>query len=60
MSLRELSWLFRRSGASDALNLDGGGSTAPVIHGQLKNRPSDREGERPVGNALVLPECDPR
>jgi hypothetical protein len=59
MSLRELSWLFRRIGASDALNLDGGGSTALVIRGQLRNRPSDREGERPVGNALVLLGCTP-
>jgi hypothetical protein len=57
MSLRELSWLFRRIGASDALNLDGGGSTALVIRGRLTNRPSDQQGERPVGNALVLAEC---
>lgn len=60
MSLRELSWLFRRIGASDALNLDGGGSTALVIRRRLTNRPSDREGERPVGNALVLVECGGR
>jgi hypothetical protein len=57
MSLRELSWLFRRIGASDALNLDGGGSTALVIRGRLINRPSDQQGERPVGNALVLAQC---
>jgi hypothetical protein len=57
MSLPELSWLFRRIGASDALNLDGGGSTALVIRGRLMNRPSDAQGERAVGNALVLAEC---
>ena len=57
MTLRELSWLFRRISASAALNLDGGGSTALVVRGRLLNRPSDREGERPVGNALVLAEC---
>lgn len=58
MSLRELSWLFRRIGASDALNLDGGGSTALVIRGRLMNRPSDQQGERAVGNALVLAACE--
>jgi hypothetical protein len=57
MSLEELTWLFARLGASDALNLDGGGSTALVANGALVNRPSDREGERAVGNALALVGC---
>lgn len=65
MSLRELADLLLRLGASDALNLDGGGSTAMVVrsaHGLvLANRPSDKGGERPVANALVIvrrPGCD--
>jgi hypothetical protein len=58
MSLAELAWLFRRIGAAHAVNLDGGGSTAIVVHGELVNRPSDREGERSVGNALALARCD--
>jgi len=59
MTLTELLALFRRLGATDALNLDGGGSTTLVIRGQIQNRPSDSEGERPVGNALVLDTCLP-
>lgn len=54
MSLAELTALFRDLGASDALNLDGGGSTAMVVRGRVVNRPSDKEGERPVANALLL------
>lgn len=57
MTLPELTWLFQRLGASDALNLDGGGSSAMVIDGEVVNRPSDREGERAVGNALALTRC---
>ena len=57
MSLDELTWLFQRLGASDALNLDGGGSSAMVVDGAVVNRPSDRQGERAVGNALVLAGC---
>ncbi|HEX6132613.1 MAG TPA: phosphodiester glycosidase family protein [Longimicrobiales bacterium] len=57
MSLDELTWLFQRLGATDALNLDGGGSSALVVNDRLVNRPSDREGERAVGNALLLDGC---
>ncbi|HEX6306534.1 MAG TPA: phosphodiester glycosidase family protein [Longimicrobiales bacterium] len=57
MSLDELTWLFQRLGASDALNLDGGGSSAMIVDGRLVNRTSDREGERAVGNALVVRGC---
>jgi hypothetical protein len=57
MSLPELSWLFRRVGASDALNLDGGGSSAMVVERRVVNRPSDAQGERAVGNALVVTHC---
>jgi hypothetical protein len=61
MSLRELAELMLGLGASESLNLDGGGSTAMVIAGQdsgsvfrVVNRPSDRGGERAVGNAVGL------
>ena len=57
MSLPELTWLFQRLGASHALNLDGGGSTAMVVNGRVVNRPSDREGVRAVGNALAQAGC---
>ena len=57
MTLPELTDLMFRLGAVDAINLDGGGSTAMAIRGRTVNRPSDREGERAVGNALTLVRC---
>ncbi len=57
MSLRELEWLLLRLGATEAINLDGGGSTAMAIRGELANRPSDPAGERAVANVLALRGC---
>jgi hypothetical protein len=57
MSLAELTWLFVRLGADEAINLDGGGSTAMIVRDSVMNRPSDATGQRPVGNALVLSGC---
>ena len=61
MTLRELATLMLALGARDALNLDGGGSTAfvfadPDSAGVLRvaNHPSDPTGERAVGNALAI------
>lgn len=58
MTLAELAQLFMELGVTDAINLDGGGSTAMLVRGQLVNRPSDVEGERAVGNALSLIRCE--
>jgi hypothetical protein len=56
MSLGELANLLLEFGASEAINLDGGGSTTMVVNGKLVNVPSDQTGERPVSDAiLVLP-----
>jgi exopolysaccharide biosynthesis protein len=41
-------------GADEAVNLDGGGSTAMTVGEELVNRPSDAAGERPIGDAVVL------
>jgi exopolysaccharide biosynthesis protein len=38
----------------DAMNLDGGGSTAMVVDGTLVSHPSDATGERAVGDAIVV------
>jgi large repetitive protein len=57
VTLEETEWLMLRLGASHAINLDGGGSTAFVVAGTLRNRTTDREGERAVGNALALRGC---
>jgi exopolysaccharide biosynthesis protein len=54
MTLPEAARLMRSLGASDALNLDGGGSTTMTIRGQVVNRPSDPGGERPVGDGLFV------
>ena len=54
MSLAELASLMQSLGVAQGLNLDGGGSTTLVIHGQVANHPSDSTGERAVGNALMI------
>lgn len=61
MTLRELGALMLGLGARDAINLDGGGSTTmvyadPDSAGRLRiaNHPSDKEGERTVGDALAV------
>lgn len=54
MTLEELTDFMKALGASDALNLDGGGSTTMVVDGRVVNHPSDKEGERAVANVLLL------
>jgi len=54
MTLIELANVMRELGAWQALNFDGGGSTTMVVDGKVVNRPSDKEGEREVGNALIV------
>ena len=44
MTLVELQRLAKRIGLTDALNLDGGGSTTMVIAGNVVNHPSDPTG----------------
>jgi putative cell wall-binding protein len=51
---RQLADYLVSIGCLDALNLDGGGSTALSVDGVLANRPSDRAGQRAVGSALFL------
>jgi exopolysaccharide biosynthesis protein len=54
MSTPELIQLFQKLGATDVLQLDGGGATTMVINGVLANRPSDWGGQRPVANAVAI------
>lgn len=54
MTLPELATFLRALGATDAVNLDGGGSTTLVVRGTVVNLPSDEGGERPVSNALLV------
>ena len=59
MSLYELTRLVRDLGCTNAINLDGGGSTTLYIRNQgVINHPSDNrqfdaEGERPCANAIL-------
>lgn len=53
VDLRELALIMRDLGAVDALNLDGGGSSALVVGGIPLNRPSGRTEQREVMSALV-------
>lgn len=69
LSLCELELVMRWLGCSEAINLDGGGSTTmyvreepiaerPYLHGVVNypsdNRRYDHEGERPVSNAILV------
>ena len=61
MTLRETAALMLGLGAREAINLDGGGSTTMVVAEpgdrdslRIVNHPSDKEGERAVGDALAI------
>jgi exopolysaccharide biosynthesis protein len=55
MSLQELQSFALSLGCLEAINLDGGGSTTMWTWDQgIVNVPSDRTGERPVANALII------
>ena len=61
LSYYDMAQIFKKLGAYDALNLDGGGSSSfclAVGGGKFapKNRPSDRAGERFVPNGLAVVE----
>jgi hypothetical protein len=54
MRIDELASELLALGAVEAINLDGGGSTAMVVKGRVRNSPSDKEGERAVSDALLV------
>jgi Phosphodiester glycosidase/SPOR domain len=54
LSIPETAAVARSLGMIEAINLDGGGSTAMVIRGSLISHPSDASGERAVGDAIVI------
>jgi hypothetical protein len=54
LSIPETAAVARSLGMIEAINLDGGGSTAMVIRGSLISHPSDATGERAVGDAIVV------
>jgi len=54
MNLQELAEFLLELGAVDAMNLDGGGSTTMFLDGKIANKPSDKEGERKVSDAILV------
>lgn len=54
IGLQNLAELLFELGATDAMNLDGGGSTTMFLDGKVVNKPSDKEGERRVSDAILV------
>lgn len=54
MAFSDLQRLADRLQLTDALNLDGGGSTTMVVNGKVVNRPSDAKGPRAVSDAIGI------
>ena len=54
VTMVELRQLAQAMGLTNALNLDGGGSTTMVVKGEIVNRPSDATGPRTVSDVLLV------
>ncbi len=54
MNLYEMADYLKKLGATEAINLDGGGSTTMWVRGDIVNSPSDATGPRTVTNALLV------
>ena len=54
MTFGDLQRLCDRLELTNALSLDGGGSTTMVVRDQVVNRPSDPGGPRPVSDAIIV------
>ena len=54
IGLEDLAKILLELGATDAMNLDGGGSSTMFLDGKVVNNPSDKEGERRVGDAIPV------
>jgi len=59
MRMYELAKLMEELGCTDAVNLDGGGSTTAWVRGETVNRPSDG-GQRRIANAVLVRSTAPR
>jgi hypothetical protein len=53
LSHREMAERLLKLGCTDAMNLDGGGSSTMLVAGQSKT-PAEARLQRPVGNALLV------
>lgn len=53
-SFEDSARVMQTLGATEAVNLDGGGSTTMTLGEELVNRPSDDTGERPISDAILI------
>ena len=53
MTLMELANFMKKAGCTNAINLDGGGSTVMYIKGQVVNNPHQKGGI-PLSNAIII------
>lgn len=53
MTLMELAGFMKSIGCTNAMNLDGGGSTVMYVNGRVVNKPA-QQGGIPLSNAIVL------
>jgi exopolysaccharide biosynthesis protein len=54
LSIPQLAELMLSLGCVEALNLDGGGSSAMIVGNDTVNHPSDPTGERADSDALLI------
>lgn len=53
-SLKQLAAILQEIGCAEALNLDGGGSSAMIVNGKNTISPSDKTGQRPVPAVFMI------
>ncbi|MFC1549953.1 phosphodiester glycosidase family protein [Candidatus Neomarinimicrobiota bacterium] len=54
VSLEELAQMMKQLNCYEALNLDGGGSSAIIVNGKLLNRPAGKRDQREVMSAIMV------
>ena len=54
IDLYDLAALMKEFGCSDAINLDGGGSSTMIVEDRIVNRPSDIRGPRAVSIGFLV------
>jgi exopolysaccharide biosynthesis protein len=54
VSLIQEANILQKLGCKEAVNLDGGGSSCLLVNGKHTITPSDKEGERPLPQCLLL------
>ncbi|MBL7750429.1 MAG: phosphodiester glycosidase family protein, partial [Chitinophagaceae bacterium] len=50
----QLAQMLKEIGCTEAMNLDGGGSSCLLINGKETIKPSDKEGQRAVPGVFLI------